>query len=86
MPEGTCGLSTDNYNYINKLTSNNKMSKKLLKTMRVLLVSIGLVGGVGNAWATVTATLSGMNKVGDYYYPVYTLSESSTISSFRNCN
>lgn len=42
--------------------------------------------GVKGAWATVTATLSGMNKVGDYYYPVYTLSESSTISSFTSSN
>ena len=49
-------------------------------------MSIGLVGGVSNAWATVTATLSGMNKVGDYYYPIYTLSESSTIASFTSSN
>lgn len=27
-----------------------------------------------------------MNKVGDYYYPVYTLSESSSISSFTSSN
>ena len=43
-------------------------------------------GGVSSAWATVTATLSGMNKVGDYYYPIYTLSESASISSYTSSN
>lgn len=56
------------------------MKKKLL-----FLLTLALVG-VKGAWATVTATLSGMNKVGDYYYPVYTLSESSSISSFTSSN
>ena len=57
------------------------MKKKLL-----FFACLLLLGGVSSAWATVTATLSGMNKVGDYYYPIYTLSESVSISSFTSSN
>lgn len=57
------------------------MKKKLL-----FFACLLLLGGVSSAWATVTARLSGMNKVGDYYYPIYTLSESASINSYTSSN
>ncbi|MBP3789971.1 MAG: hypothetical protein J6I52_10185 [Prevotella sp.] len=57
------------------------MKKKLL-----FFACLLLLGGVSSAWATVTATFSGMNKVGDYYYPIYKLSESASISSYTSSN
>lgn len=53
---------------------------------KTLLLMVSLLMGVNGTWATVTATISGMNQVGDYYYPIYTLSESSSISSFTSSN
>ena len=50
------------------------MKKKLLKSLRMLLVAAGLCMGANVNAQTVTATLSGLTGSGKTIYPVYTLS------------